>query len=467
MKKIQFMQARCPLGLFYLVICYCFLPMIVATSASGQVPAPVVNSSQVPLDVSIPAGFPANQNPIAFFDDYSWRAFIAVAWPALTGQRGEPDSNLTVDGAGPRVFETYKALEEVFHSDGTAPSGWNQFDSAKYNSCGIAPSWGDMTLGSFSKFSSVGQAGFGNLVGPLIAQNRTYVRFLTSYNKVEFDQIMANTWYLREKLPAPNSTDSITFNVGSLDVKSSWIDMTNMPHAERYYTRTANLLDPFTGLCKPTRVGLVGIHIVQKTPSRPQWIWSTFEQVDTVPPVEPGAPGTFAFNDGTTTPMPATNPYNLNKVIQEPTPPPFNVTRVQPIHPSTQATNQAYQAALAPNSVWRNYRLVMTQWPLKPNSPSDPGAPKFTFPGIGATTPFSNVTMETFDQINPFTSCMACHTTTMRQTDFLWSLNDHAFPAKSTTPNVMAISSSFRALVKVLQTGRQESEKAAAAAPKE
>ena len=165
------------------------LCLAIPASASGQSPAPVVNSPQVPPDVSIPDGF--GGNPIAFFDDYSWRAFIAIVWPALNGQRGQPDPGQTVDGAGPRVFETFKALEEVFHSDGSAPSGWNQFDPVQYNSCGIAATWGDMTLGSFSKFSNVGEAGFGTLVGPLIARNQTYVRFLTAYNQTEFDQIVA------------------------------------------------------------------------------------------------------------------------------------------------------------------------------------------------------------------------------------------------------------------------------------
>jgi hypothetical protein len=460
MTKISFMRFSWLLGSPTRLTWVGLLSLTIA--ASGQSPTPVVDSPRIPRDVSIPGGF--NGNPIAFFDDYSWRTFIAVVWPALTGQRGQPDPNQMVDGAGPRVFETYKTLEEVFHSDGSAPSGWNQFDPAQYNSCGIAGGWGDLTLGSFSKFSNVGQAGFGNLVGPLIARNTTYVRYLTSYNQVEFDQIVAQKWYLRANLPGP-SAGSITFNVGSLDLKSSWIDMTNIPHPERYYVRSAHLLDPLTGQCKLTNVGLVGLHIVQKTPSRPQWIWSSFEQVDNVPPAQPGAPGTFAFNDGTGTPMPVRNPYNLDQVLQDPTPPPFNVTRVKPIHPSTQATNQAYHEALSPNSVWRNYQLVMTQWPLVPNSPETPGTPQNTFPGTGATTAFANVTLETFDQNSPFTSCMACHTTTMRQTDFLWSLNDHAFPAKSATPNLLATSPSFRALKALIQTSRQESEKAALANP--
>jgi len=122
----------------------------------------------------------------------------------------------------------------------------------------------------------------------LIAQNGTFVRYLAAYNEPEFTSILSNKWYLAANLPQNQSLlgDRITVPVGSLNVKSSWIDMRNIPHPERYHTRTAWLQDPISGTCStnPVIVGLVGLHIVQKTPSRPQWIWSTFEQVDNVPP---------------------------------------------------------------------------------------------------------------------------------------------------------------------------------------
>ena len=420
----------------------CLAALALAPAAHGQMPTPVVNSPQVPADVSIPAGFPGN--PIAFFDDYSWRAFIALVWPASNGQRGRPDTSQTVDGAGPRVFETYKSLHEVFHSDGSAPTPWNQFDPPQYNPCGVAEKFGDMTLGSFSKFSNLGQAGFGSLVGPLVAQNTTYVRYLTSYNQFQFEQILTQKLYLRSNLPTPPA--SVTFGVSSIDVKSAWIDMTNIPNPGRFYTRTASVLDPVTGQCSTLTVGLVGLHIVQKTPTRPQWIWTTFEQVDNVPPAA-GATGAFTFNDGKSPGMDANNPYLLSRVLEPPTAAPFNVIRVKPIHASTQQTNAAYHAALPKNSIWQFYQLVMTQWPITPSSPSTDGSPGNTFPGSPApndSTAFANTTLETFDQRFVFFGCMACHNATMKPTDFVWSLNDHAHPA--TTPNLLMQNPAFRAL---------------------
>src|SRR5712692_6988887 len=94
-----------------------------------------------------------------------------------------------------------------------------------------------------------------------------------------------------------------------------------------------------------------------------------------------------------------------------PTPKPFNVQRVKPIHQSTQNTNSTYKNLLhAQGSVWQFYQLVMTQWPLVPNSPQTPGNPPITFPGQGSDqTSFANITLETFEQGNIRTGCMNCH----------------------------------------------------------
>jgi hypothetical protein len=429
-----------------LVFCILILGCSVYLNAQAicpNPPTPSISSAQVPSDVCIPSGFPGN--PIVFFDDYSWKSFIALVWPSVAGKRGMPDPSKPVTSPGPRVFETYKALGEVFHIDGSAPAAWDGFDVPGMNPCSVSTGFGDVVLASFSKFSDLGQAGFGTLIGPLVAQNGTYVRYLTSFNKVEFDQILTGKWYLRSNLPA-----AITFSNNGLDVKSAWIDASNIRHPERYYTRTAWVLDPQTGKCAQTTVGLVGLHIVQKTPSRPQWIWSTFEQVDNVPPGQADSAGGFGFNDGIGTPMPTSNPYPISPLIL-PTPAPFNVERTKPIHASTQQTNAAYQKLLqGQNSVWQFYQLVMTQWPLRPNSPQTPGTPPNTFPGQGSDqTAFANTTLETFEQGNIRTGCMNCHNQTMAATDFLWSLNDHAFPPS--VPGLLFKNPAFKELEHLMQ----------------
>jgi hypothetical protein len=408
----------------------------------AQNPTPDISSSTVPADVSIPTGF--GGNPIAFFDDYSWRTFVALVWPAKNGQRGTADTMKMVgDTSSPLVFETYKADWEVFQGSfkGTSdpPVGgpdpqnaWQSYDTVVPFSNNQKVSFGQLALvpSSFSKFGNLGQAGFGNLVGPIVAQNKTYLRYLTAFNQSEFLQIFTGQLYLQAKL------GNVTFPAGALDIKSSWLDMDNIAHPERYFKRQMLVFDPVSGNYGTKTMGLLGLHIVQKTPSRPQWIWSTFEQVDTVP----AGPGPFSLNDGSNTPMPNTNPISF--------PPPatpatvFNVTRKLPIDPSTQTTNTGYQGLFAAKgAVWQFYRLVMTQWPVPPAGvppqgpvpASQPGTPANTFPGNGATSPFSNVTMETFDQTNIKTGCMNCHNLTKQNTDFLWALKVNAFPVPTSS----------------------------------
>jgi hypothetical protein len=416
---------------------FLLLALPFSTSVAAQTPCPnppavTVSQTTPPSDVCIPSNF--NQLPIQFFDDFSWRSLIALVWPAKSGSRGDPDTTKALGAPGPLVFETYKYLQEVFHNDASAPSAWNSFDLPTYNPCSRQMAFGDLYLASFSKFSNLGEAGFGTLRGPLVAQNQTYVRFLTSFSQTTFEAIQNGKWFDKSNIPATG----VTFRDGAIDVKSSWIDMKDRDPS-RFYTRKAWLQNPVTNMCSETLVGLVGIHIVQKTPSRPQWIWSSFEQVDNVP--ENGAIAPFTFNKGDGVAMPASNPRSFPP---EATPQPFNVSRIQPINASTDATNAAYQAKLA-NTPWRFYKLVVTQWPVCTNAPCNQsmrGVPANTSPGSNTMpmTAFSNTTMETFEQSTVSAGCMACHNIVqtvmgVRQgTDYLWTLRNHA--ATAAIPNL-------------------------------
>ena len=395
-----------------------------------------------PVDVCIPDPFTALT--IDFFDDYSWRAFIAMVWPAAKGHRGVADENAMVGGAGPRVFETYKSLWEVFHWDGSAPSA--EFDGdepAAQNACHAATGFGGMVLASFNGYDDIGQAGIGELTGPLVAQNGRYVRYQTLYNKVAYDFIVSHGYYLRKNLPVVPSPRPalpvIQFPNGSIAIKAAWLDLRGLSSEQRrrFYTRAATVKDPNTGKCSTVTMGLVGLHIVQKTASRPQWIWSSFEQVDSIPLFQGGV-GKFTFNDGTPAPMPAENPIPLVPLPRQPAKP-FNVlrTRNAPVHENTAMTNQRYHQLLE-GTVWKYYGLVTTQWPLMTGNQAVPvpatqtGEIFFTFPGTGpgssAGSAYANVTMETFDQGRPELGCMSCHNQARLGGDFMWSVLDHAWP---------------------------------------
>ena len=110
-------------------------------------------------------------------------------------------------------------------------------------------------------------------------------------------------------------------------------------------------------VCSENEVALVGLHIAIKTTDRPQWIWSTFEQVDNVPPASEDEPDArdagvpYSYYDpskpnrlwppyGTAGALPVdrTNPPKLD-------PAPMQVVRRHPIDPTTMAVNRAYWSA--------------------------------------------------------------------------------------------------------------------------
>ena len=54
-------------------------------------------------------------DPYPEFDNFAWRAFIALNWPSRTdpAHRGEPDRAKMLGDQGPRVWETFKARYEI------------------------------------------------------------------------------------------------------------------------------------------------------------------------------------------------------------------------------------------------------------------------------------------------------------------------------------------------------------------
>jgi hypothetical protein len=416
-------------------------PIPVSGQSCPREPAPTVSSSRIPADVCIPGNF--TDVATDYFDDYSWRAFVALVWPAATSPRGMPDESAKLGGPGPRVFETYKSLWEVFHPDGSAPAeSFDSYDSPANNACGAKTGFGDVVIASASGLDELAQFGPGEMLPPLAAQNGRYVRTQTLYNRAAYDYIVRRKLYLRNALPEipmPRPAEPVLrFPDGSVVVKAAWLDLDGLADAlkSRYYSRRVTLRDANTGRCSVVTMGLVGLHIVQKTASRPQWIWSTLEHVDNVPPARPGAPGLFAFHDGGSEAAPPENPLTLAPLLQEPAKP-FNVTRAveSPINPKTAYTNLMY-GRLLKGTIWENYQLVMTQWPRVEGEQSRPlpaslsGDASHTFPGLGSASgsAFANVTMETFDQSRPQLGCMNCHNQARMAADFMWSVLDHAYP---------------------------------------
>src|SRR5438034_2593691 len=59
----------------------------VPAPTSGHIAAP---SGILPVVVNIPPGITSPEQARPFFDDFSWRSFIALNWPAVPGKHGIP-----------------------------------------------------------------------------------------------------------------------------------------------------------------------------------------------------------------------------------------------------------------------------------------------------------------------------------------------------------------------------------------
>jgi hypothetical protein len=286
---------------------------------------------------------------------------------------------------------------------------------------------------------------------PLIDQQKNYVSYEIRYNEGQYNFVRGKdedntTWlYLvknlapKEPVQMPASTPPGT--VGAMMLKAAWRVKTDKDDVNRYYKVDAQVLDPTTGKCNPQTMLLVGFHIAQKLQNFPQWVWSTFEQVDNVPadatPTPP--PGGYSFNNGTSAPFTvngyANRPPNPAPSVQPPDQRvPVQVMRLNPIPDtpkgaSTRDVNAIYQSLLK-GTIWQYYQLVATQWPSDPKTftpmesggvyPKDSGG---AFQAGGVT----NTTMETYFQAQADAagaggnSCMSCHYRAGKA-DFSWGL---------------------------------------------
>jgi hypothetical protein len=433
--------------------------------AFGTIP-PVVISGAIPTDVPVPNVVPPDtpsEQFRPFFDWFSWESFIALNWPASNTGRGNPDqpNNPSVftgmTNSTPVTWGTYKANWELFDQYDKRPTPWNDYSSPYAPALCPQAKQTDKQLLMVTKgdteLSDVNQA----FSFPLVDQQSNFVYFEVRYNQPQYEWIRGadsdkTTWlYLMQNLPPCKRNTTCTGvalppnakNVGdSIMIKAAWRNLSGMERSlrQRYYSVNAWVYNSQTQQCSQQLMGLVGFHIAQKTSLFTEWVWSSFEQVDNVPPKAGNVPS--SFNNGTDNPSTGTQGFANRPTYTAPgqlppTATPTQVTRLNPIPTtppgaSTVDVNNAFHAALPKSSVWQNYQLVITQWPTNPTQfkapanrgvyPEDAGAP---FPVNGAV----NVALETYFQSAQVAtgafgnSCMSCHFnagTGLR--DFSWGL---------------------------------------------
>lgn len=416
----------------------------------------------------VPAGVTTPEQARPYFDSFSWQSFIALNWPADPVRRGQPKSpddpgamRRAAAGA-PTVWGTYKEAYELFGQKAERPTPWDSF-LVPVPACPSA-SESSKVLVMASKMGSLLDEVNQAFSFPLIDQSGNYARSEVRFNRAQYDFVRGDDghpegWLYRKAnlqrywrsaasggapLGMPASAPPST--QGAIMIKATWREMTPKDDPSRYYVVDAQMVSTSTNRpgCETHRMGLVGLHIAQKLAAFPQWIWSSFEQVDNVergPGATPQTP--ISFNNGRDWP-----PTQGGWTNRPPKAPPFQdasdrvpvqVTRLNPIPTtppgnSTRDLNARFQQLLA-GTVWSHYQLVITQWPTQPERFKVLEAGGTSYPGdCGQPFPVSgcvNVSMETFfqsandAQAVGGNSCMACHYVA-GQSDFSWVLQNRS-----------------------------------------
>ncbi len=340
-------------------------------------------------------------------DVFSWQEFFALNWPNKPGKRGEAEDRAPITGLGPRVWETWKESYEVFLPDGSAPGLW---EAGEVNACRSGKRLVRTQKIDDMGIDSVSQAAGAVAEPPPLLTDRAgrLVRYEIRMNRVLFDYVVANKLYngLTQAKFGP-----VDLPNGSVLVKAAWREVGSAEEERRFYVAAACVCDggvngPAVN-CRERRMALVGMHIAQRTPSAPQWIWSTFEHRDNVPGSGGRAPFSF-FDPSCRDCKPnqqtvAGTPAQLSRVWAIPGAEP-DCSRPNESVDSVQRLNADVAEALRRReSTFQNYELIGTQRPLPPagNRPTT----------VFAATPerLANTTMESF--VQGTSSCVGCHST--------------------------------------------------------
>jgi hypothetical protein len=376
---------------------------------------------------------------------FAWQEFVALNWRASATNAGAPDPAAGPDTFGipgataPVVWGTYKEASELFPKGGAVPAPWNASQGAptECGTAGLAASAraGYKVLAATSKFSAdladrdvldeVNEAGIeppawltdqrGRNVYYEVRVNQDYFNYVVDPQNAFYDA--RNQWAATQ--PGGQGIDlpdrpSPYGAVGAIEVKAGWLELDPAEY-DQFLVTDAVIVEPGAPTrCRPAKVGLVGLHVIHKTGSMPNWTWATFEHVR-------NAPDRVQVQRGQTAPpytffdpkcAPATAPQcqpNRKPQPGDPRDRPIQVVREVPLPPYVKQLNAAVHALIekaSPKSVFRNYVLVNAMWPQSGEGFSVGAHTPLSQGAAAPTTGLANATAETYVQ---HATCLDCH----------------------------------------------------------
>ena len=384
----------------------------------------------------------ANKTPLENlqrgFDFYSWLTFIALNSPADGRgiEKSAPNTKTKWED-----MSNFKQLLDVMLPDGRAPK-WEE--KVIPPGCRSQHKPGMMVIEMIEEtFNQPFKT------GPLIDQRGNFALFDILMNKQTFDYIVQHGLYSKTvQMGEDRSKLKIDFppgenakgDPGSIILKVSWKILDPKDDKGKFHTVDALIAMPWHDQqseppCLRKTLGLVGFHVMHKTKSRPQWIWTSFEHVDNVPEQKDVEARNLKPSYNFFDPSCDTAKCKVNETPPRPWEPKHvlglkfhnkefksQITRVIPLTDETKKMNKQFQDILG-KTVWKNYMLLSTQWPTdfpctqRFSDQTNP-EPRTEFrkePDMTcapAPTYLANSTLETYSQgSEPLasSSCMACH----------------------------------------------------------
>ncbi|HEV3155974.1 MAG TPA: hypothetical protein VGZ00_01375 [Candidatus Baltobacteraceae bacterium] len=299
---------------------------------------PITISKTVPAD--LPTGAP--EASIQQAAQFAWQEFIALDWAAVPqkGQQGNREApnlacafgdTVSPGCTGPLVWETMRAKVEIFPGSGNPPGypaappaatdpsyGYDALPQYPYS--GSVPYCLNATPPSQTPWINLDETDqitldemyAGNApAGPLKTNSQPQlIRFLAKGNRVEYTYIAARKWWGNipgsgsTGTPAPTASTAayvvannadppagsktlVSLPSGTIEMKAGWRLLSPQELASgRYHTALARYYETQVSNGDPcynqATFGLVALHIIQKTPSAPYFVYATFEQADNI-----------------------------------------------------------------------------------------------------------------------------------------------------------------------------------------
>lgn len=368
---------------------------VMKTAQPGTFPPIQIPQSTVVPNELDPNSGGASQATIADAATFAWQEFIALNWPALPLTPGGPkrelaDTNKYIgqDSPGqPVVWETMRSKVESFPGTGNPPGyvnnpqadyGYDTLPTYNYASAVNACPSETSTDTPWVNLDETSQIGLDQMyAGTLNAVDQSglnaqpqLIRFLAKGNRTFYDYVAANNYWnhggnydtakqnfqtaaaantyppagptIALPPPAPAGT---TLPNGTILVKAAWRVLGQNDNASTFHTKKVRFYENVGTIANPTICyreqiwGLIGLHIIQKTPSAPYFIFATFEYGANLlaPGSNGGPPVAVEDNNGNLNPNPPANPttpplgyFDQNGTYYDPTFPNGTTTKAQP-----------------------------------------------------------------------------------------------------------------------------------------